>query len=136
MLSGLQVVVDVPELCPQLSPELVPAVCFEQLTPYHLYDVYAPTARTLAYIRTNPELRLAMLLHDIGKPSRFFTDPKGRGHFKGHPAAGAQLCKGILPRMKLPKAAVRRILPLVRYHDADILPEKRRLWLAKRGKDV
>ena len=134
--SVLQVLLDFPEIFTQLISELGPAVGFEQHTPYHLYDVYEHTARTVAYIRPNPELRLAMLLHDIGKPSRFFTDPKGRGHFKGHPAASAQLCKGILPRMKLPKAAVRRILPLVRYHDADILPEQLPLWLSKLGKDV
>ena len=132
--SVLQVLLDFPEIFVQLIPELGPAVGFDQGTPYHLYDVYEHTARAVAAIRPDPELRLTMLLHDIGKPSRFFTDPKGRGHFKGHPAAGAQLCKEVLPRMKLPRASIRRILPLVRYHDADIPPKQLPLWLSKLGK--
>ena len=96
--SVLQVLLDFPEIFTQLIPELGPAVGFEQRTPYHLYDVYEHTARTVAYIRPNPELRLAMLLHDIGKPSRFLQTQKGGGTLKATrpPARSSakEFCRG------------------------------------------
>ena len=129
----LPMLLDFPEVFSQLIPELGPTVGFEQHTPYHLYDVYAHTARAAAAVPPDPELRLAMLLHDIGKPARFFRGPDGAGHFKGHPAAGADMAENILRRMKLPGKTVRRILPLIRYHDAAIRPEELRLWLSRLG---
>ena len=68
-----------------ILPELEPCFDFEQHNPWHIYDVFTHIAHSVEYIAPEPALRLAMLLHDIGKPETFFTDEKGIGHFYGHP---------------------------------------------------
>lgn len=129
----LRILLEYPEIFTQLIPEIGDMVGLDQKTSYHSYDVYEHTARAVSNIRPDPELRLTMLLHDIGKPCRFFLGPNGKGHFKGHPAASEEIAGTILKGLKLPNTAVRRILPLIRYHDSDILPKDLPLWLSRLG---
>ena len=132
----LSVLLDYSWLFAELIPALAPCIGFLQRTPYHLWDVYEHTARAVAAVRPDPVLRLTMLLHDIGKPGCFFAGPDGVGHFKGHPTESARLAAGILREMRLPSAETRRILTLIRYHDATIRPEEVQFWLSKLGKDA
>ena len=113
-----------PDVLGQIIPELLPMVGFSQQTPYHIYDVYEHTARAVAAIESEPVLRLTMLLHDIGKPSRFTVDEKGQGHFKGHGAVSVQMCEKILSRLRFDKKTAERVLVLVKYHDVDLSPRK------------
>jgi poly(A) polymerase len=46
-------------------------------------------------------LKLALLLHDIGKPGQRTTDAAGKVHFYGHAGAGAQLAGPIFKRLHL-----------------------------------
>jgi tRNA nucleotidyltransferase/poly(A) polymerase len=46
-------------------------------------------------------LKLAVLLHDIGKPASRTIDKKGGYHFYGHAAAGADMSKKICDRLKM-----------------------------------
>ncbi|MBQ8063719.1 MAG: tRNA nucleotidyltransferase, partial [Clostridia bacterium] len=62
-----------------ILPEMEPCFDFEQHNPWHIYDVYTHIAKSVEAVRPEPELRLAMLLHDIGKPETFFLDEKGIG---------------------------------------------------------
>lgn len=116
-----------------LIPELAPCIRHDQHTRYHLYDVYEHTAHSVVAIRPDPVLRMTMLLHDIGKPNRFFRDKTGTGHFKGHPAEGARLAAAVVKRMKLSNADSERILTLIRYHDAGIRPAQVQFWLSALG---
>ncbi|MGI5894645.1 MAG: GNAT family N-acetyltransferase [Candidatus Merdivicinus sp.] len=116
-----------------LIPELTPCIGHLQYTCYHLYDVYQHIVHSVGAIRPNPELRLTMLLHDIGKPNRFFRDSAGIGHFKGHPAESARLADGILQRMRISKEQSRRILTLIRYHDSEFGQENVAYWLGTLG---
>lgn len=131
-----KILLEYPEIFTQIIPETESMIGLDQKTPYHSYNVYEHTVWAVSGIRPDPELRLTMLLHDIGKPSRFFVDPKGQGHFKGHPASSEEIAGKILKRLKLPTAAVRQILPLIRYHDSDILPEALPLWLSRLGESL
>ena len=58
-----------------------------------------------------PIVRLAALLHDIGKPSTFAD-----GHFLGHDAVGAELAGALLDRLRVPRAVRVRVVDLVRHH--------------------
>ncbi len=129
------VLLSFPEVLAVWIPELLPCVGHGQFTRFHLYDVYEHTVRALAAIRPDPVLRMTMLLHDIGKPARFFRDQSGAGHFKGHPAESARLAAEVLRRLRFSKADSARILTLIRYHDAKIHPEQAQFWLSRLGEE-
>jgi tRNA nucleotidyltransferase/poly(A) polymerase len=59
----------------------------------------------------DPVLRLAGLLHDVGKASTLAD-----GHFIGHERAGAELADGLLRRLRFPRAEITRITRLIRHH--------------------
>lgn len=59
----------------------------------------------------DPDLRLAVLMHDIGK-----AKTEGDGHFIGHERVGADMTVAILRRLRLPTARVERIAGVVRNH--------------------
>lgn len=100
-----------------ILPELGPCFDFEQKNPWHIYDVYTHIAHSVESVPPEPELRLAMLLHDIGKPETFFTDDKGIGHFYGHPKRSAQMAADIVHRLKLSSAMQQEVCTLVEFHD-------------------
>ncbi len=58
-----------------------------------------------------PRIRLAALLHDIGKPSTFSD-----GRFLRHEIVGADLADAFLDRLRWPRAERDRIVHLVRQH--------------------
>jgi len=67
------------------------------------------------------EIRLAALMHDIGKPkTRRFDGTKagGRGKytFYGHEVVGARMAKKIMERLKFPKKETELVEKLVRNH--------------------
>ena len=66
------------------------------------------------------ELRLAALLHDVGKPNCFTVDSAGCGHFYGHPAESARLADGMLHRLRAETALRETAVTLVAWHDRNI----------------
>ena len=58
-----------------------------------------------------PVVRLATLLHDLGKPSTIDDGP-----FRGHEVIGAAMAERLLDRLHTPKAATERVVRLVRNH--------------------
>lgn len=124
-----------PEVFTVIIPELEPLRGFDQRTPYHLWDIYEHTIRALEATRPDPVLRLTMLLHDAGKPARFFLDETGRGHFKGHPSVSAAIAAAVLRRLRMDGETTRRVRTLTEWHDASILPEDAsiRRWLRALG---
>jgi tRNA nucleotidyltransferase/poly(A) polymerase len=62
------------------------------------------------------ELRLAALLHDVGKPRALRMDEGGRPTFHGHEKLSRDLASSILQRLRLPTAVVRRVAHLVEHH--------------------
>jgi tRNA nucleotidyltransferase (CCA-adding enzyme) len=58
-----------------------------------------------------PIVRLAALLHDIGKPSTF-----AEGRFLGHETVGAELAAELLARLRLPRSTADRVVHLIRNH--------------------
>jgi poly(A) polymerase/tRNA nucleotidyltransferase (CCA-adding enzyme) len=75
-------------------------------------DLLDHTLRTVdAAPAARPVVRLAALVHDIGKPATIDDGP-----FRGHEAVGADLAAAFLERLHLPRAASDRVVELVRQH--------------------
>jgi len=106
----------VPVLC-HVLPELSPMHGCDQQNPYHLYDVWEHSVRAVGQVPASPALRLAMLLHDCGKPSCKSVDANGVGHFHGHPKASADIAERIVHRLRYSNADAADIIQLVRLHD-------------------
>ncbi|MBU6501205.1 HD domain-containing protein, partial [Patescibacteria group bacterium] len=86
----------------------------------HAYDVWEHSLRSLQHAADKKwplEIRLAALLHDIGKPaSRRWSDEKKDWTFYGHDVIGAKLAAKILSRLAFPKKTTETISKLVRWH--------------------
>lgn len=106
-------------------PELLPMRGFDQRNKHHIYDILEHCAAACEAIAPEPVLRLAALLHDVGKPDCFFTDEAGVGHFYGHAERGAELADAILERLRFDRESREEIVALVRRHDLRIEPERR-----------
>ncbi|MBQ7341353.1 MAG: HD domain-containing protein [Oscillospiraceae bacterium] len=122
----------------QVIPELAPSVGFRQNSPHHLYDVYTHTAQVTSAMPPEPTLRWAALLHDVAKPQCYTEDENGRGHFKGHAPAGAELADKILQRLKAPNALRERVVFLIGQHMTPFTPDKKvlRRRLGKWGQEA
>ena len=83
-------------------------------------------------------LRLAMLLHDIGKPACKSTDENGIDHFYSHPAVSAQLADQMLQGLKFDNKTRERVVLLVERHDAQLPPRSQviRRWLGRLGPEA
>jgi poly(A) polymerase/tRNA nucleotidyltransferase (CCA-adding enzyme) len=75
-------------------------------------DLLDHTLRTVdASPAGSPRVRLAALVHDIGKPATIDDGP-----FRRHDAVGADLAATLLDRLHLPRATTDRVAHLVRNH--------------------
>ena len=124
-LSKLIVGVDAARVLLQYSdilevviPELVDMRGFDQKNYHHIYDVLTHTAVALSKSEPDLVLRMAVLLHDCGKPSTFSLDENGVGHFYGHAAKSAELAKERLLQLKVDTRTRNRIVRLIAHHDS------------------
>ncbi len=101
-----------------LIPEILPTVGFSQRSPFHQYDVWQHTVHAVAYADPVPEIRLALLFHDISKPQCLSIDETGRGHFYSHPRKSARIAKEVMQRLKFPAKQIDLIHLLVYHHDS------------------
>ena len=117
-------------------PELAPMEGFDQRSPYHAYDVLEHTVRVCAGVEeftgggASQALRWAALLHDVAKPECWSEDVSGRGHFFGHPEAGARTARRVMGRLAVPGEVARAACALVSLHDFEITataPSMRRM---------
>lgn len=129
---------DYPDVLGGVLPEILPMVGLDHRNPHHCYDVWTHTTVAVDHVPPELPLRLAMLLHDIGKPDTFSLGEDGQGHFYGHPRRSVELAEGILSRLRFPRRTRERVLTLVRYHDAVLeeSPQRVRRWLNKLGPEV
>lgn len=99
-----------------IIPEIVPSIGFDQKNIYHFEDVFN---HTLSVIEKCPEdltIRLAALLHDIGKPDVFFIDDNGNGRFFGHNTRSEKIARDILNRLRFDNKTIKAVCILVREH--------------------
>lgn len=122
-----------------LIPELRSLMGCEQ-NRYHEADVFTHTLqayRALEELLSDPQhvvppsavewvtkmpmsdhvmIKIAVLLHDTGKPEARSVGENGSVHFYGHAARGAVLSRSIGQRLRIPNRHQDRIEPIIRYH--------------------
>lgn len=102
-----------------ILPEIKDSIGCEQ-GGIHAYDVYEHLLRSLQAAADkgfSTEMRVAALLHDIGKPATRREGGKTKRYtFFGHEVVGARMTKKILERLKFPKNMAQNIENLVRWH--------------------
>jgi poly(A) polymerase/tRNA nucleotidyltransferase (CCA-adding enzyme) len=85
---------------------------------HHIYDVYEHSIRALDFGAKqgfNKFVRIAALLHDIGKP-RVKEGEGADSTFYNHEIVGAKMSIKILDRLRFPKKDLEKIVKLVRFH--------------------
>ncbi|MBN1618788.1 HD domain-containing protein [Candidatus Dojkabacteria bacterium] len=90
-------------------PELLEGVGFDQPI-FHKEDVYKHLLSTMDLAPVN--IRLAALLHDIGKPRKAMAD----GHFYGHDIEGEKITREVMQRLRFSRAEIDRVARLVKFH--------------------
>jgi len=110
----------------------------EQDNPHHMYNVGEHTLKVLANVRADKVLRIAALLHDIGKPVRRTTDSAGINHFKGHSEMGVTMARDFLKRLKFDNDTTNKVLRLIEWHDLRLQADERlvRRAIYRMGDDI
>ena len=106
-------------------PELDAAFATGQHNPHHRYSVGEHLMQCLLHTRADRSLRIAALLHDIGKPPVRTTDEEGIDHFYGHVEESERMALDILKRLKFDNDTIDKVQKYVRYHDYKPEPDAR-----------
>lgn len=103
----------------EILPELEKAFGVEQKSPgrHHIYDVGNHLLMSLKVCKSaDPVVRLATLLHDIGKPPTYKKLPSGVITFYNHEIVSTKITENIAERLKLSNKEKERLITLVRWH--------------------
>jgi tRNA nucleotidyltransferase (CCA-adding enzyme) len=97
-------------------PEMLDSVGCTQ-NRFHAYDVWGHAMACLDACTGDAFLRIAALLHDIGKPkTRAASEKTGDFTFYDHETVGAKMAAPILERLRFSNAEKERIVSLVQHH--------------------
>lgn len=102
-----------------ILPEITLGKNLPQRADFHCYDVFGHILATLE--NAAPKVRLAALLHDVGKPYCYLS----KGVYHGHDVEGERIAGDILNRLRYPKAVISETKKLVRLHMVDLKQEMR-----------
>ena len=120
-----------------VAPELAAQVGITQnkVAGEDLWDHTIRSVDAAAAAGFGATVRMAALLHDIGKPAT-----AADGHFYGHEREGADLARALLERLRYPKPVVERVGTLVRQHmfayEATWTDAALRRFIAKVGRET
>jgi len=86
---------------------------------YHAEDVYTHSLNACDATEGDAVLRLAALLHDVGKPRTAAPHEERAGEqtFHGHEKLGASICRQVGRRLRLSNEQTQRICHLVQHHN-------------------
>ncbi len=102
-----------------ITPEVMAMSGVEQIGRHHHKDVLLHSLKVMQHVAEqtpDPVVRLAGLLHDIGKPRTKSFVPGQGWTFHGHDAVGARMVWRIGRRLRLGKEPLRKLVKLVRLH--------------------
>jgi len=98
-----------------VMPELNHCAGVRQDRKYHKYDVFKHCLYTCDHIEPDLILRLAAVLHDVGKPDTR-VETKDRVTFHKHEVISVRLARRFLERLRYKKETTRKVLHLIRMH--------------------
>jgi len=103
----------------QILPELEEGIGMSQARPgrHHKDDVFTHNVLSLKFcLSTDPIVRFATLIHDIGKPRVQSTDENGYVIFHNHEIVGSRLAYEICDRLRFSKKQRSKVTKLIRWH--------------------
>ena len=106
-------------LLEHILPELLEGEGLSQARPgrHHTEDVFTHNVLSLKFCTsTDPVVRFATLIHDIGKPRVVAKDPNGYITFYNHEVMGAKMAYEICERLRFSKKDRQKIVTLIRWH--------------------
>lgn len=124
------------EIIAQCIPEIQCEFDFGQHNRHHIFDVYTHSVKAMASAKNDANIRMALLLHDLGKPSTAKYDENGEMHFKRHAAVSFEIAEEILNRLRFSNADKNEILTLIKYHDIPFMSEDMRSVSQKRIRKI
>lgn len=102
-----------------ILPEVMAMKGIEQVGRHHHKDILKHSLQVLKNVAENssdPVVRFAGLLHDIGKPKTKKLDPNQGWTFHGHEVIGARITGKIGRRLKIGRENAGRLTKLVKLH--------------------
>lgn len=108
-------------------PEVHSTIGYDQKNPYHqlpLDEHLMQVLQNASGLTSDNDVRLAALLHDIGKPGSQWIDDKGVGHYyKGkdgqgdnHEEVGARMAEELMRRLNYSAPRMNRVTHLINNH--------------------
>ncbi len=100
-------------------PEVEKSFGVVQQGPKHdrVYDIGEHSLLSLKYCTSNdPLVRLATLIHDVGKSDTMRVQSDGNVTFYGHDVVGGKIAEKIGKRLKLSNKQIEKLVRLVRWH--------------------
>lgn len=97
-----------------ILPELTAGRGMKQNENFHNHDVLEHSLRAVLY--ADESVRLAALMHDIGKPYCMNTN----GNFREHEDESARIAKNVCARLKVPKKLTSEVIALSALHMYDM----------------
>lgn len=120
--KGYQILRD-SNLAQKILPEVEKGFSVQQKSPgrHHIHDVGTHSLNSLKECKSkDPIVKLATLLHDVGKPSTYKKLENGTITFYNHEMAGAIISKIIAKRLHLSKKDTQKLVTLVRWHQFSV----------------
>jgi len=105
-----------------IIPEIKYMIGFEYNHPHHHLDVWNHTLLALSLSEKDFDIRLCLLLHDIGKPFSY-QDEEVR-HFRNHAKVSSNMSREILKRLEFDDEYTEYICYLIKNHDTLISDEE------------
>ncbi len=132
------VIMKYPEILDRAVPGVFAMKDYCQHNPYHVYTLLEHTARVVQGVPAVPYMRLAALMHDLGKPDCRTVDENGIWHFHSHPERSCEIAAKALERLRCDGATRDKVLDLVRYHDLRFKTDEKMVlrWLGRLGADT
>jgi len=103
----------------EILPELLEGVGVSQERPgrHHKDDVFTHNVLSLKYCpSTDPLVRFATLIHDVGKPRVASSDENGLVIFHNHEIVGSRMAYEICDRLRFSKKQREKVVKLIRWH--------------------
>lgn len=115
MLSQAFVMMYEINLLHEILPEFTRLKNLKQPVKYHVDDVFTHTLKVLDRTRNDIVLRMAALLHDIGKFATYKKDDD-KISFCGHDVESAKESENVLKRLKYSKEFIQKTVSIIRNH--------------------
>lgn len=99
-----------------ILPEIVETYDYDQNSKYHENNLYEHILNVVGYSPEVLEIRLAALLHDLGKPSTFSMGEDGVAHYYGHEVESSEIARNVLRRFKFSNEIIKNVRILIENH--------------------